>query len=313
MSNSPAVSFSEAVRLFLQDCKMRNLTETTYEFYKFGLRTLEQFMDENNLEFARLTPFDLSNRYMNYLLDRKLASATIRGRISTCQVFFKYLWQEGYLETNVAADLKLIKAANRAIFTFSQEQIAAILQQPDTTTFTGLRDLTMMLVLLETGMRVMELTNIKVEDIDFQSGTIRIPSGKGRKPRVVPIQRTCLNQLDRYLRERGEQPFNDCWITLNNTPLRLAAVKRIMIEHCKAAHIEGTRGSAHTFRHTMAKTYLLNGGDAFSLMHILGHTNIEMTQRYVDLFSQDLHDQHQKASPIEAILSAKSDDSEVEA
>jgi integrase/recombinase XerD len=313
MSNLSVLSFSEAARLFLQECKLRNLTKTTYEFYKFGLRTLEQFLDETKLEFANLTPFDLSNRYMNYLLDRTLAPATIRGRIASCQVFFKFLWQYSYTSTNLAVDLKLIKATNRSIFTFSEEQVAAILSQPDVNTFTGLRDQTIMLVLLDTGMRLMELSLMQVSDIDLADGTIRIPSGKGRKPRIVPFQKTCQYQLNRYLQERGELPFDDCWITLNNTPLRYEAIKRLIISHCKAAHIQGTRGSAHTFRHTMAKSYLLNSGDAFSLMCILGHTNIEMTQRYVDLFSQDLHNQHQKASPIEALLSDHAAESGVEA
>lgn len=63
----------------------------------------------------------------------------------------------------------------------------------------------------------------------------------------------------------------------------------------------------------MAKAYLLNGGDAFSLMNILGHTNIEMTQRYVDLFSQDLHEQHEKASPVELLFTELADEGGVEA
>jgi integrase/recombinase XerD len=301
MSQLSTLSFSDAVRSFLQDCKLRNLTVNTYDYYKFGLRILEQFMEAKNIEFVNLTPFDLSNRFMNYMIDQELSSSTIRGRICACQVFFKYLYQEGILQTNIAADLKLIKANNQAIFTFSEEQIIAVLKQPDTTSYTGLRDYIMMLLLLETGMRVMELSNMNVSDIDFENGTIRILSGKGRKPRIVPIQKTCLYELDRYIRDRGYQAFDNLWVTIHNTPFQLSTIKLTIINHCKAAHIQGTRGSAHTFRHTMAKCYLLNGGDVFSLMYILGHTNIEMTKKYVDLFNRDLHIQHQKASPIEML------------
>jgi len=303
MSIQLTLSFSEAVNFFLRDCKFRNLTPTTYEYYKFGLRIFEQFLNESNLEFASLTPSDIHVCYMNYLQDRKYVSSTIRGRICACQVFFKFLWQEKYLQTNLAADLKLIKAVNTRIFTFSTAQVTAILSLPDQTTFTGLRDYAMMLLLLETGMRVMELTNMQIIDLDYSNGSLRIPSGKGRKPRIVPIQLTCLQVLDRYLRARGNLPFHDCWVTLNNTPLRLAAIKKLIINYCKTANVKGTRGSAHTFRHTMAKCYLLNGGDVFSLMHILGHTNIEMTQKYVDLFNPDLQKQHKKASLVESLLS----------
>ncbi|MCD1261256.1 tyrosine-type recombinase/integrase [Paenibacillus athensensis] len=298
--------FHECVKSFLLDCRLRNLTQTTINYYKFNLQAFADFLNRAGLQLADLTPSDLSERMMNDMIDNRLAVNTMRGRICTCQVFFKYIWKEGILPANIAANLKLLKSSNQAIFCFTEEQVHAILQQPNRETFTGLRDYVMMLILLETGMRVMELVNMKVSDIEFHEGTIRIPSGKGRKPRIVPIQKTCLYHLDRYIRERGSQPFDDFWITLNNKPFRYDGVKHMIIDRCKAAHIQGTRGSAHTFRHTMAKYYLLNGGDVFTLQHILGHTSIEMTQRYVDLFSRDIHNQHEKASPIEFIVAAAS-------
>lgn len=314
MPDFPQISFSDAKTSFLRDCKMRNFAPATVEFYKYGLVTLEQFMRHRHLELSRLTLFDLSHHYMNYMIDRQFASHYIRGRIATCKEFFKYLWQESYYESNLAADFRLIKAEPKAIFTFSKEQVEMILQQPDITTFTGLRDRTLMLVLLETGIRVMELTNLNIQDIDYENQTLRICRGKGRKPRLVPIQHTCLSELDRYLHQRGTLPIDALWITLHNTPLQLASIKKLIITYCKAAHIQGTRGSAHTFRHTMAKFYLLSGGDPFSLMHILGHTNVDMTKRYIDLFNRDLHDQHEKASPVETLLAIPSvKENEVEA
>jgi integrase/recombinase XerD len=147
-----------------------------------------------------------------------------------------------------------------------------------------------------------ELANMKLSDIQFSEETIRIPSGKGRKPRIVPIQRTCREELQTYIRERGLLPIDHVWVTVQNTPLQRASIVKSVRTYCAQANIKGTRGSCHTFRHTMAKAYLLSGGDVFTLMHILGHTSIEMTRKYVDLFNDDIHKQHLKASPIEFVM-----------
>lgn len=98
---------------------------------------------------------------------------------------------------------KVIKAQNQMIFTFTENQIQAVLKQPERDTFTGSRDYEMMLVLLETGIRVMELTNMYLSDIDFYNQTIFIPMGKGRKSRIVPIQMTCMKALMKFIQERG--------------------------------------------------------------------------------------------------------------
>jgi len=297
-------SFAEAVRLFLLNCKIRNLAPTTIEFYKFHLIALERFLEQSGLTLSQLTPSHLNRSMMNHLIDQHLAPNTMRGRIAACHTFFKYLWREGILNTNLAADLKLPKRSNQGIFTFTEEQVQTILQQPDRNTFTGFRDYVMMLVLLETGMRVMELVNMKLPDVLFSEGAIRIPMGKGRKPRIVPVQQTCLQELRTYIRERGPQPFDHVWVSIQNQPLQRATVIKSVRKYCAQANIRGTRGSCHTFRHTMAKFYLFNGGDVFTLMYILGHTSIEMTRKYVDLFNNDIHEQHEKASPLEFIMAS---------
>jgi integrase/recombinase XerD len=294
--------FHEAVRLFLMYCRYRNLASTTIQFYKWELQRLEVFLEQAHLDFLCLVSTDLNLSLMHYLLDKKITPNSINCLIRTCRVFFPFLMKEGILENNIASGLKLIKAQNQMVYTFTEEQVESILIQPNQTTFTGFRDYVMMLVLLDTGIRVMELSNMKISDIDFMEKNICIPEGKGRKHRYVPIQTTCSNELKKYIRERGQQPFEELWITISNQPLKKQAIEVLVRVHCKKANIKGTRGSCHTFRHTMAKYYLLNGGDVFSLMKILGHSTLDMTRRYIDLFSNDIHVQHEKASPLEYMM-----------
>ncbi|WP_373233493.1 tyrosine-type recombinase/integrase [Cohnella sp.] len=309
---SPRVQFREAVKLYLLDCRYRNLAPTTINFYKFHLQAFEHFMDHYKLELKKLVATDLSHRMIHYMIDQQLTANTMNGRIRTCQGFFKFLWQDGILETNLADGLEVMKARNQMLFTFTKDQVRTILEQPDQTTFTGYRDYAIMLVLLETGMRVMELTSMRLSDINFEDQAICIPMGKGRKPRIVPIQLTCMKVLLKYIQERGNLSFDEVWITLNNKPLRKAAIERIVRDHCKKTALQGVRGSCHTFRHTMAKMYLMNGGDILTLQYILGHTTLDMTRRYIEFFGKDLHLQHEKSSPIEFLLQPEEHDNEEE-
>jgi len=296
---SSRAQFSEAVRLFLMDCRFRNLSPMTIEGYYTYLRALQRDLDQWGLSLNTLTPKDLTVRMVNEMLEQGFKPNTINGKIRTCQQFFKFLHLEGILDTNLAESLKPIKNERKMVHTFTEEQVQAIMRQPDRKTFTGLRDYTMMLVLLDTGMRVNELTQMKISHIDFEEKTIHIPMGKGRKFRVVPIQQTCVNALKEYLEERGEHEFDDLWVTVFHQPFRRYGVIQMISGHCQKAGINGVQGSAHTFRHTFAKFFLMNGGDIFTLQYLLGHTTLEMTRYYVELFSKDLHKQHEKCSPVE--------------
>jgi integrase/recombinase XerD len=298
---SSKISFTGAVNLFLRDCQYRGLAPTTIKFYKEHLSRIEYFLNQGDLSLESLTSDNLK-QMIQQMRDQHLTANYMNGRIRTCQTFFKFLWQDGILETNIAEQFKVMKAHNQMLFTFTEDQVKTILQQPNTTSFTGLRDYVIMLVMLETGMRVMEVSKMKIADIDFAQQTICIHMGKGRKPRIVPVQWTCLNELMTYIRERGAQPFDDLWITISNTPFKQEAIEYMVRKRCKLTEIKGVRGSCHTFRHTMAKFYILNGGDMLSLQYILGHTTLDMTRRYVELFSTDLHQQHEKYSPLEYVI-----------
>jgi integrase/recombinase XerD len=94
------------------------------------------------------------------------------------------LFDEGITETNLASTLKPIKCPQTTIHTFSSEQVHSILQQPNLDTFTGIRDYAIILTFLDTGIRVFEMTNLKLSDIDFEQKSIKIICGKGRKSRM---------------------------------------------------------------------------------------------------------------------------------
>jgi integrase/recombinase XerD len=103
----------------------------------------------------------------------------------------------------------------------------------------------------------------------------------------------------------GTTTLNDLWQTVSQTPLSRSSIIDLISHYCKKSGIVGVQGSSHTFRHTMAKLFLLHGGQVETLQYLLGHSSLEMTRYYIDLFPVDLHQQHQKYSPIEHLFTEK--------
>lgn len=293
--------FQTLVQSFVNECRAKNLSKRTVQFYEENLLRMEKTFQSQEIEFdvTTITNREIKHHYVGYMLAKGLASNTVNGRIKSCKAFFKYLFEEGIIHTNLADELKLVKAEKKMIQTFTKEQVLALLNQPNRHTFTGFRDYTMMMVMLETGVRIGELLNLKLGDLFLKEMEIRITKGKGGKARRVPIQKTCLKILKQYLEERGDVESDWLFVNVEGTALSMRTVQENIQEYGKFAGISGVRVSPHTFRHTMAKFYILNGGDVFTLQQILGHSTLDMVRYYVELFSKDIRDQHQKYSPVE--------------
>ncbi|WP_214629627.1 tyrosine-type recombinase/integrase [Paenibacillus agaridevorans] len=295
------LSYSDLLHSFVLDCKSIYLSPLTIRFYQDSAKQLEAaFRDQEMvLDIYSITSRDIKNHFIAYLFDLGRSDNTVNGRIKAIKQFLRYLFEEGWLLQNISDEIHATKAEKLMIQTFTKEQVVSLLEQPDRNTFSGFRDYTMMLVLLETGMRISELCNLKISDLFFKEQEIRITRGKGGKARRVPIQQTCAKVIRRYLDNRGDLETDALFVNLNNEKISTRALQEKMHEYGFASSINGVRVSPHTFRHTMAKFYILNGGDPFTLRRILGHATLKMVEYYVELFSSDIKQQHKKYSPVE--------------
>lgn len=186
-------------------------------------------------------------------------------RLRTLRQFFGFLVNEGYLAENPAARVEKLKTAETLIVAMNKEQVRRLLAIPDRTTFTGIRDYTIMLLLLDTGLRLSEVSGLRLGDINFTENHIKV-MGKGAKERTVPLQGKLKKALKEYLAHRGNEPDHDyVFISVENRPLTNRNLQeRIKIISQKAG-VNEVRTSPHTWRHTFARFYILNGGDPFSL------------------------------------------------
>ena len=230
-----------------------------------------------------------------------LSTATIHGHVRTLRAFFSWLVVEGLAQNNPAKDLKPPKVSRKVVSTLSDEEIGTILNVFSTSP-SDARNQILFMLLLDTGLRIGELVNLKMDDVHMDEGYLKV-MGKGKKERIVPIGNNAQRALQRYLFRFRPKPINpvidNVFLSTSSQPLTENSTKLMFT---RLAHRSGVcRLHAHLCRHTFATRFLINGGDVFSLQQILGHSTLEMVRHYVNLASSHIAIQHQKFSPLDRL------------
>lgn len=229
-----------------------------------------------------------------------LAAISVQTYIRGLRAFFNWLQREGYTEENLLADLKPPKAPYKLVEVLREDEIQKILSCLDPNTSSGCRDTAILITMLDTGLRLSEIANLKTAHSHIDLGYVKI-MGKGSKERIVPIGGVAEKVLQRYVFHFRPEPLcgdeDNLFLTLEGRPLSGNAVRLIFSRLAQKSGVK--RFHAHLCRHTFATNYLINGGDVFSLQQILGHTSLEMVRRYVTLASSQVRVQHRKFSPID--------------
>ena len=302
LSTEACPSFEEAEKLFYAEEKSKNRLKRTIAWHRENIKAFKKALKEQNisLNLEGINHRIIKNNFILYTIENwNNKPQTVNMRLRSLRQFFCFLVKEDYLAQNPAGRVEKLKTEEVLIVALTVDQVKKILKTADRNTFTGLRDYTMLLLMLETGMRLSELSGLKINDIDFQEGTIKV-FGKGARERVVPVQRRCKKQLKRYLSFRGTDLSHDnLFVTIDNEPIKNRTIQERLEILTQKAGLTGIQTSPHIWRHTFARFYILNGGDPFSLKKILGHKSWEMVHRYVNLFGSQIVAQHQKASPVE--------------
>ena len=231
-----------------------------------------------------------------------LAGHTINAYLRSLSAFWSWLECESIVEQNPFTQIKIPKAPQKIIPTFSEQQVRALLAQVDTSSPTGFRDYTVILLLLDTMVRVSELTGCRMEDLNLEARSLRV-WGKGAKQRIVPFGRTAQKALWKYTtmyHPEPQSPRQDMvFLTADGRPMTKNRIETILKAYGQKAGITGVRVSPHTFRHTGAVEFLRNGGDLFTLQRIMGHSGLQVLRGYVNLNQGDLIRVHALASPLD--------------
>jgi len=307
---------SELIEYYEVCNKVEGKSPKTISWYSANLKSFRNYLKNRHLPDS-LDTIDtkLLREYVLYLMKRTrynghpytpaktelLSSATIHGHVRTLRAFFNWLLVEGLAQNSPAKDLRPPKVTRKVVSTLSDEEIGAILN-----TFSispsDARNRTLFMLLIDTGLRIGELVNLKMDDVHMDEGYLKV-MGKGKKERIVPIGNNAQRALQRYLfrfRPKPDNPVtNNVFLSTSNKPLTENSMKLMFARLSQRSGV--CRLHAHLCRHTFATRFLINGGVVFSLQQILGHSTLEMVRHYVNLASSHVTIQHQKFSPLDRL------------
>jgi integrase/recombinase XerD len=292
------------ISAFLSTRRLRNLSPNTIIFYSQHLNKFLEFME---LHYPDLSLEQIDHTVLReYVLGLKgnHSAGGVNHHIKVMKILFKFMIEEGAITDNPTKKIKRIKTEQVVIPTFTNQQIMAMLEvtkhQMD---FPGIRNYELITLLYDTGCRISELLGLKVDDIQLDEKILTV-KGKGGKGRIVPFGDRSLIGLVKYLNKRirlfGQEGV--LFLTKFGNPLTLRMTNKIIERIGCKAKVANVRLSAHTFRHTFAQNWLMNGGDIFSLQKILGHRTLDMVRKYVNITFRDIQSQHSKFSPGDILL-----------
>jgi site-specific recombinase XerD len=248
----------------------------------------------NFLLYIRMEPVRWGGRSTSSR--RPASSRTVAHYHGALRTFYNWLINEGLASGSPLETVKPPKVQEKVIQPLTPDDIRRLLDQCDGKTALGSRNRAIILLFFDTGMRLSELANLIVPDIDFERGAILIREGKGQKQRIVHMGSYCQKAVWRWVTIFRESSTNSLFVNREGQPLQARAVQSLIKRSCTRASVAGN-GGCHRLRHTFSIEFLRAGGDLMSLQYLLGHSSLEMVKRYLaSLNADDAARAHQRFS-----------------
>jgi site-specific recombinase XerD len=297
--------------------RCENKSPRTISWYSANLQQFEDYLHKQHLPDS-IDSIDIKvlRQYVLYLLKRPkfpgkkldrakattLSPSSVHGHVRTLKAFFNWLLSEELIEKNPAKGLKPPKVPKTLVSILSDKEIASIMNSFSRSNPLDMRNQTIFMLLIDTGIRIGEAIGLKLDDLYLNDGYIKV-FGKGQRERIVPIGSNVQKAIHKYLfRFRPKLPntsINNVFLSIRNKQMSDNSMKLMFRRLAERTEIK--RLHAHLCRHTFATKFLSNGSDIFTLQKILGHSTLEMVRRYSNLNSDHVRAQHQRYSPMDRL------------
>ena len=278
------------------------LADNTRTAYLRDLRLLQKALGQKSSEELLTVSRRQLLAYLSQLKQAGRSPTTIARKLASIKAFYRFLTAERYIRRDPA---EVLEAAQKGIHLpkfLSVQEVDELLEQPNLGTLEGYRDKTMLETLYATGMRVSELVSVPVENVDLKMQYL-IVMGKGSKERMLPLGRTALKYLERYLNVVRPQLLHnkpdsckELFVTSWGGPLTRQRVNELLEGYAQSAGIT-KRVTPHMLRHSFATHLLNNGTDLRVVQELLGHADISTTQIYTHLDMKRLREVYDKTHP----------------
>lgn len=279
--------------------KVKNASANTIASYMRDIRQFSQWLNDsaevNVMEASQMN----IRQYMNHLQADGRSVATISRNLASLKNFYLYLVSSGFVEKTPVVDLHIDRGEKKLPQILSGREIELLLAQPACVDHKGYRDKAMLEVMYATGMRVSELINLNIDDVNLDLGIIKCNGAK--KTRSIPLYPMALRSLSVYINEvRGamiaDTDEKALFVNVGGARMSRQGFWKILKHYQDTAQIE-KEITPHMLRHSFAVHLLENGADVGSLQELMGHCDISSTQMYTQMVNQKLKSVYEKCHP----------------
>jgi integrase/recombinase XerD len=303
MPNPPTTNTRDLVSEYLAFARVeKGLSVNSVSAYSTDLARLRSWADRNGLGLISLTRHDL-REWLADLAVENLSDNSRRRLLSTVRGFFQFLMFEGHTQGNPAEDLLAPQKTAYLPRFLSRPEIDKLLETPDITAETGLRDRTILELMYASGLRVSEVVGLSLADVDLDARIVTC-TGKGSKTRRIPVGAGALEWVKRYRAVRvakGRDNVPNLFVSTSGRPLTRHVIYSFIKTYAAECGFEGV--SPHTLRHSFATHLVQNDADIRVVQQMLGHADISTTQIYTHITGHQLrrnYDRfHPRSRPIE--------------
>lgn len=277
----------------------RHKSQNTVMSYKRDILQYISYLDERDIKDISKTSQTTILTYLLYLQKKGRATSTISRNLASLRSFYLYMLHIGVITSNPTAHLEAPHVEKKLPRILSNSEIDALMCQPKCTETKGMRDKAMLELLYATGIRVSELINLNVNDINFDIGFIKCTGVKNE--RIIPIGHIANEATQKYINESRVLLVKDSgekalFVNCSGQRLTRQGFWKIIKLYQHQANIE-TEITPHTLRHSFAAHLLENGADLKSIQQMLGHSDISSTQIYSNLMNNKIKDVYSRAHP----------------
>ena len=278
----------------------KGLSQNTLDSYRSDLEQFSSWLEKNNLSYMKTSKKEILS-YLSFLFQKGLGSKTVARKLSSLKSFFRYLVFKSIIQNDPSSEVetpKLLKSIPKSI---SEKEVEALLAAPDEKTDIGLRDKTMIETLYSCGLRISELTNLELLNLNLRQGVIRV-IGKGQKERLVPMGDQLIGLLELYISSSRKNLLNKrhsdfLFLSTRGQRMTRQSFWHRIKHYCLASGFEPDKISPHVLRHAFATHLLNNGADLRVVQLLLGHSDLNTTQIYTEVARQRLKRLHTEHHP----------------
>lgn len=293
-----SITLDEAFEEFLEEKTASNLSQSTIRNYKQSFLTLYNYLQLSSTTLLEEIQLPMFYRWINHMKNNEVRPQSINHYLRDWRTFMNWAYEREKIQEPIK--VKEIEVQDELPKMYGDDEIATMLEKPRPGDgFSDWRSWAMVSTVYATGLRASTLCSLTLEDLNFQREEILINKQKNKNAGVLPLTPALANCLKEYIKKwmRDAEPTDYLFPSITGEQFNVGALNHAIDRYCKARGIEGH--GIHSIRHNFARDMIINGAGEYRLQRYLQHSNIQMSQHYVKLFSEDLKKGAEEFSPLD--------------